>query len=145
MKKCLHQRWFTCEYIRTFWASAGRSCMSSAFLIKFRVVYWRAAALLRYWPTIDLRLKKILFLFFFKQLVFCTFSKKNLKWILFIAKLQSENCRLITLLKETPSKTHQFQGIVPDGVIFYYKTGLWFTVQNSTKLHCRWFNEAVLK
>ena len=48
--------------------------------------------------------KKTLFIFF-KQLVFGTFSKKkNLWWILFIAKLQPENCRLITLLKETSSQ-----------------------------------------
>ena len=38
---------------------------------------------------------------FFKQLVFGTFSKKNLWWILFIAKLKSESCRLIAILKET--------------------------------------------
>ena len=58
-------RMLTCEYIRTFRASAERSCMSSAFLIKFRVVYYRAAALLKCWSTIDFFLKKILLLLFF--------------------------------------------------------------------------------
>ena len=76
--------------------------MSSAFLMKFRVVYYRAEALLRRWSTMNFFLKKKTFFIFFKQLVFGTFSKKNLWWILFIAKLQSENCRLITLMKETP-------------------------------------------
>ena len=49
-------------------------------------------------------LKKQLFLSFSKQLLSGTFSENNLWWILFIAKLQSKNCRLITLLKETPSQ-----------------------------------------
>ena len=58
---------FTCEYIRTFRASTERSCMSSAFLIKFRVAYYRAEALLRCWSTIDIFLKKILFEFFLNR------------------------------------------------------------------------------
>ena len=58
-------RMLTCEYIRTFRASAERSCMSSAFLIKCRVVYYRAAALLKCWSTIDFFLKKILLLLLF--------------------------------------------------------------------------------
>ena len=37
-------RSFTCEYIRIFNASTGRSYMSSAFLIKLGIVYFRAAA-----------------------------------------------------------------------------------------------------
>ena len=37
------------------------------------------------------------------------------------------------------------KGLVPGGVIFKYKTGLWCTAQNSTKLHHRWFNEGVWK
>ena len=73
--------------------------MSSAFLIKFRVVYYRDAALLRRWSTMDLFLKKRLI---FLKLLFGIFPTKNLWLILFIAKLQSENCRLITLLEETP-------------------------------------------
>ena len=52
--------------------------MSSAFLIKFRVVYNRAAASLRRWSTIDFFSKKDFLYFFFKQLVFGTFPKKNL-------------------------------------------------------------------
>ena len=51
--------------------------MNSAFLIKLRVVDYRAAASLRRWFPIDFVLKKEL-LFFFKQLLFGTFSKKNL-------------------------------------------------------------------
>ena len=50
--------------------------MSSAFLIKFRVVYYSAAALLRHCSTIYFFLKKRLY--FFKQLVFGTFLEKNL-------------------------------------------------------------------
>ena len=46
--------------------------------------------------------KKKTFLYFFKQQVFGTFPENNLWWIFFTAKLQSENCGLITLLKETP-------------------------------------------
>ena len=95
-------RMFTCEYISIFRASAERSYMSSVFLIKFRVVYHRAAALLRRWSTIDFFLRKILFLFFLTA-SFRYIFQKNLWWILFIAKLQPENCRFITLLKETPS------------------------------------------
>ena len=34
------------------------SCMSSAFFIKFRVAYYRGAALLRRWSIIDFFLKK---------------------------------------------------------------------------------------
>ena len=102
VKKIAPPRMFTCEYTRTFRASTVRSCMSSAFLIKFRVVYYKAAALLRRCSTIAFFLKKKTFFIVFKQLVFGTFPKKNLWWIFFIAKLQSENCRLITLLKETP-------------------------------------------
>ena len=45
--------------------------------------------------------KKTLFIFF-KQLVFGTFPEQNLRWIFFVAKLQSGNCMFITLLKETP-------------------------------------------
>ena len=54
---------FTCEYTTTFRASTVRSCMSPAFLIKFRVVYYKAAALLRRWFTIDFFLKKRLSFF----------------------------------------------------------------------------------
>ena len=51
---------------------------------------------LRRWSTIYFFLK----IFFLKQLVLDTYSKNNLWWVLFIAKLQSEHCRLVTLLKE---------------------------------------------
>ena len=37
---------------------------------------------------------------FLKQVVLDTYSKNNLWWVLFIAKLQSEHCRLVTFLKE---------------------------------------------
>ena len=80
---------FTREYIRTFRASTERSCMSTAFLIKLRVVYYSPAALLRHWSTTDFFSKNTFFVLF-KQLVFGTFSKKSLWLILFIAKLQSE-------------------------------------------------------
>ena len=69
---------FTCEYITTFRASTEHSCMSSVFLIKFRAVYFRAAALLRRWSTVDFFLKFFsqTFFIFFKQLVFGIFSKR---------------------------------------------------------------------
>ena len=70
--------------------------MSSAFLKKLRIVYYRASTLLRRWSTIYFFLK----IFFLKQLVLDTYSKNNLRWVLFIAKLQSEHCRLVTLLTE---------------------------------------------
>ena len=61
VKKKLPPRLLTSEYFRTFRASTGGSCMTSAFLIKLRVVYYRAAALLRRWSTNDFFLKKRLF------------------------------------------------------------------------------------
>ena len=64
VKKIAPPRMFTCEYIRTFRASTVGSCMSSAFLIKFRVVYYKAAVLLRRWFTIDFFLTEILSLSF---------------------------------------------------------------------------------
>ena len=39
-------------------------------------------------------------IFFLKQLVFGAYSKNNLLWVFFTAKLQSEHCRFVTLLKE---------------------------------------------
>ena len=48
--------------------------MSLPFLIKFKVAYYRAAALLRRYSTIDSFLKKD-FLYFFQQLVFGTFPE----------------------------------------------------------------------
>ena len=73
-KKRAPPRRFSCEYIRTFTPSTGRSYMNSAFLIKLRVVYYVAATLSRCWSTIEFFLK-ILFL---AQLVFGTYFKKNL-------------------------------------------------------------------
>ena len=67
---------FTFEYIKTFRASTEKSCMSSAFLIKFRVVYYRAAALLRRWSTKDFFSKKD-FLYFFKTASFWYISQKE--------------------------------------------------------------------
>ena len=87
---------FTFEYIRTFSTSTGRSYMSSAFSTKLSVVYYRAATSLKCWSTIYFFLK----IFFLKQLVFGRYSKNSLWWVLFIAKLQSEHWRLVTLLKE---------------------------------------------
>ena len=55
--------------------------MSSAFLIKFRVVYYSTAASLRHCSTIYFFLKKRLY--FFKQLVFVTFLENNLINILY--------------------------------------------------------------
>ena len=55
---------FTCKYFRTFNASTGRSYMSSAFLIKLGIVYYRAATLLRRWSIIDFFLKKKTFSLF---------------------------------------------------------------------------------
>ena len=75
------------------------------FFDKIQVYVLQAAALLRRCSTIDFFLKKETFFIFFNQLVFGTFPEKNLWWIFFIAKLQSENCRLITLLKETPPRS----------------------------------------
>ena len=74
------RRRFTCEYIRTFTTSSCRFYMRSAFLIKLRVVYYGAATLSRYRSTIKLFLK-ILFL---RQLVFGTYSRKSLWWVLFM-------------------------------------------------------------
>ena len=87
---------FTFEFIRTFSTSTGRSYMSSAFSTKLSVVYCRAATSLKRWSTIYFFLK----IFFLKQLVFGRYSKNSLWWVLFIAKLQSEHWRLVTLLKE---------------------------------------------
>ena len=55
--------------------------MSSTFLIKLRVTYYRAATLLRRWSTIDFFSQEetlFLFLFFLRHVVFGTYSKKNL-------------------------------------------------------------------
>ena len=92
-------------YIRTFSSSAGRSYMSSNFLIKWRVRYYRAATSLKLWSTIAFFHKKKSFSLFilFKTASFWYRPKKNLCWVLFIVKLQSEYFRLVTLLKETPS------------------------------------------
>ena len=68
----------SCEYIRTFSASTGRSSLSSAFLIKLRIAYYRTATLIRRWFTIGSFLEKRHFLFFLRQTVFGTCSKKNL-------------------------------------------------------------------
>ena len=70
--------------------------MSSAFLKKLRIEYYRAAILLRHSAPYIFSSKYI----FLKQLVLDTYSKNNLRWVLFIAKLQSEHCRLVTLLTE---------------------------------------------
>ena len=61
MKKKPPPKTFTCEYIRTFSASTGRSYMSSVFFIKLRAVYYRVATLLRSWSTIDFFLKILFF------------------------------------------------------------------------------------
>ena len=58
MKEKPPPRSFTCEYIRNFSASTGRFYMSSAFLKKLRVVYYRIVTLLRHWSTINFFLKK---------------------------------------------------------------------------------------
>ena len=64
------QRRFTCKYISTFSASRGRSYRSSVCLIRLRVVYDKAAALLRRWSTIDFFLqKRILFNILFKTFI----------------------------------------------------------------------------
>ena len=78
VKKNPPPRMFTCEYIKTFRSSTEKPCMSAVFLIKFRVVYCKVAALLRRWFTTDFFLKKKTFFIFFKQLVFGMFPKKNL-------------------------------------------------------------------
>ena len=65
-------RKFTCEYIRTFSASRGRSYMSTAFLRKLRVVYYKATTLLRRWSTIDF----FLILLFLIQLVLVPIPKR---------------------------------------------------------------------
>ena len=71
-------RMLTCEYIRTFRASAERSCMSSAFLIKFRVVYYRAAALLIRWSTLDFFLRKNTFFIIFLNSQFSVHFPKRI-------------------------------------------------------------------
>ena len=80
--------------------------MSSAFLIKLRVVYYRDAALLRHLSTIYFFLKKRHFFLFIllKTSSFCyIFQKKKICGEFFIEKLQSEHCRLATSLEEIPS------------------------------------------
>ena len=77
MKKKPPPKTFTCEYIRTFSASTGRSYMSSVFSRKLRtvyymVVYYMAATLLRSWSTIDFFLK----ILFFKAASFKYISQK---------------------------------------------------------------------
>ena len=80
----LPPRRFTCEYIRTFSTSARGSYMSSAFLIKLRVLYYRAATLLRRWSTIDFFLKKGTFFIFLKIATFWyIFQKKYVVGSLF--------------------------------------------------------------
>ena len=51
--------------------------MSSAFLIKLRVAYYRAAALLRHWSTIDMFLKKGLSFFLKKTAAFWYIFQKE--------------------------------------------------------------------
>ena len=81
--------------------------MSSAFLIKLRVVYYRDAALLRHLSTIYFFLKKRHFFLFIllKTSSFCYIfqKKKIICGEFFIEKLQSEHCRLATSLEEIPS------------------------------------------
>ena len=57
-------RRFTREYIRTFNASTVRSYMSSAFLIKLRVVCYRAAGQDAGLPRLFSQKRLFLFLFF---------------------------------------------------------------------------------
>ena len=104
VKKKPPLRMFTCEYIRTFGSSRERSCMSSVFFDKIQGCVLQRWSFIKTLVHYRLFSQKRLSLFFFKQLVFGTFPKNNLWWILFIAKLQPENCRLITLLKETSSQ-----------------------------------------
>ena len=44
-------------------------------------------------------------MFLLKQLVLDTYSKNNLQWVLFITKMLSEHCMLVTLLKELHHRT----------------------------------------
>ena len=67
-------------------------------MTKLASVYDRATTLLKRWSTIGFFLKT----FFLRQLVFGTYSKKNVRWSLFIVELQSVHCSLVTLLKQTP-------------------------------------------
>ena len=94
-------RRFTCEYNRTFSGSTGRSSKSSDFFYK---IYWLWTTELHLYQDANLSLT-FLKIFFLIQLVFGTYSWKYLWWVLFIVKLQSEHCRLVTLPKETPSRT----------------------------------------
>ena len=105
-KKILHQGYLPVNILEL--SELVQKGFAWAFLIEFRVVYYKAAALLRHWLITDFVFS---FFFgslciFFKHLVFGIFPEKNLLWILFIAKLRYENCRLIALLKETPQ--HKF-------------------------------------
>ena len=75
VKKMPPARRFTCKYIRTFSVFTGRFHTSSAFLIKLRVAYYRAATLLRRWYTTYFFKKKKDFLssYFLRELVFGTY------------------------------------------------------------------------
>ena len=77
-KKASAKDVYNCECIKTFRASVEGFCMSSDFLITFRVVYYRAAALLRRWSTMDFFLKKILFLLFFLNSYFSVHFLKRI-------------------------------------------------------------------
>ena len=66
-------------------------------------MYYKGCCIIKTLVHYILFSQKKAFFIFFTQLVFGIFSKKNLWWILFIAKLQPENCRVITLMKETLS------------------------------------------
>ena len=60
-KKKPPPRMFTGEYIRTFSVSTGRYYLSSAFLVKLRVEYYRTATLIRRWSIIGFFSQKITF------------------------------------------------------------------------------------
>ena len=99
LKRSFHQG---CKFIRISSAVSERATT----LIKLRAVRCRAVTLFKCWHNIAFFLKK----FFLRQLVFRTYSEKNLWSSRFIVELQSVQCRLATLLNKLH---HSFSGKLP--------------------------------
>ena len=85
---------FTCEYIKTFRASTEKYWMSSVFFDEIQGCVLQVCSFIKTLVHYRIFSQKKTFFIFFKQLVFSIFPKQNLRWILFTAKLQSENVGL---------------------------------------------------
>ena len=83
----------SCGYIRIFSVFSVRSNVNSGFG-KIAEYARQGSTLSKRFYTINI-LKNVLL----KQLIFGTFSEKNLWWSLFIEDVQSVHCRLTTLLE----------------------------------------------